>query len=224
MSKVASPAARSLRHLYDVLLGAFGPQHWWPGETPFEVMVGAVLTQNTNWKNVERAIDNLKGSDLLDPHALHRLSEAKLATLVRPSGFYNVKARRLKALLNWLIDSADGDLEDLRRRPLSKLRGALLSVPGVGPETADSILLYALGKPTFVVDAYTRRVLRRHGLVDERASYEDVKALFELCLPRKAQLFNEYHALLVELGKRFCRPQPLCADCPAHPVLGEPAL
>jgi len=224
VSKGVSPAGGFLRQLYEVLLEEFGPQHWWPGETSFEVMVGAVLTQNTNWKNVERAIDNLKGNHLLDPHALHRLSEGELATLVRPSGFYNVKARRLRSLLDWLIDTADGDLEALRHRPLSRLRRELLSVPGVGPETADSILLYALGKPTFVVDAYTRRVLRRHRLIDQRATYDDVKTLFESSLPRDAQLFNEYHALLVELGKRFCRPRPLCAGCPAHAVLGEPVL
>ena len=222
VSKGVSPADGFIRQLYEVLLEEFGPQRWWPGESAFEVMVGAVLTQNTNWKNVERAIDNLKERDLLDPHALHRLSEEELAALVRPSGFYNVKARRLKALLDWLINTADGDLKGLRRRSLARLRKELLGVPGIGPETADSVLLYALEKPTFVVDAYTRRALRRHGLIDERATYEDTKALFESSLPREVRLFNEYHALLVELGKRCCRPRPLCQACPARAVLGEP--
>jgi len=211
-----------LGRLYQALLQVFGPQHWWPGETAFEVMVGAVLTQNTNWKNVERAIDNLKEHDLLDPHALHRLDEEKLARLVQPSGFYNVKARRLKALIDWLIETADGDLTRLRRRSLKRLRRELLAVPGIGPETADSILLYALEKPAFVVDAYTRRVLLRHGLIDAGATYAETKALFESSLPREVSLLNEYHALLVELGKRHCQPRPRCRDCPARAVLGEP--
>jgi len=216
--------ASLVRCLYDSLSVEFGPQHWWPGETPFEVMVGAVLTQNTNWQNVERAIENLKEHDLLDPQALHELTEEQLAELVRPSGFFRVKARRLKALLDWLMEQVQGDLERLRRRRLSRLRAELLSVAGIGPETADSILLYALEKPTFVVDAYTRRVLHRHRLIGDRASYDETKALFESNLPRDAGLFNEYHALLVELGKRFCRPRPRCRSCPARGVLGEPVL
>ena len=218
-----SPAA-ALRRLYGVLLRAFGPQRWWPGESPFEVMVGAVLTQNTNWRNVQRAIDNLRGRGLLEPRRLARLSEAELARLIRPAGFFRVKARRLKALIDWLTSPAGGDLRRLRRRPLAGLRHELLGISGVGPETADSILLYALGKPTFVVDAYTRRVLRRHGLIDERAAYEDIKVLFESSLPRRVNSYNEYHALLVELGKRYCRPRPRCGECPARPVLGEPRV
>lgn len=211
-----------LRRLYDTLLEAFGPQGWWPGETPFEVMVGAVLTQNTNWRNVERAIDNLKRGDLLEPRRLARLSEDELARLIQPAGFFRVKARRLKALVDWLMESAGGEVERLRRRPPGRLREELLGVPGVGPETADSILLYALEKPVFVVDAYTRRVLRRHRLIDERAGYDEVQRLFQSSLPRRAALYNEYHALLVELGKRYCRPRPRCRGCPARPVLGEP--
>lgn len=226
----ASPRsqARVLARLYRVLLAAFGPQHWWPAppgrEAPLEVMVGAVLTQNTNWRNVERALANLRAAGVLAPEALSRLSEGELARLVQPSGFYRVKARRLKALLDWLMASAGGDLGRLRRRRRSRLREELLALPGIGPETADSILLYALGKPTFVVDAYTRRVLGRHGLIDPGARYDEVKALFESSLPRRLALFNEYHALFVELGKRFCRPRPRCAECPARAVLGEPRL
>jgi len=248
--------AQLLARLYRVLLEAFGPQHWWPGETPFEVMVGTVLTQNTNWRNVERAIANLKAAGVLAPGPLSRLGEGELARLVQPSGFFRVKARRLKALMDWLVARAEGDLARLRGRPLARLREELLAVPGVGPETADSILLYALGKPTFVVDAYTRRVLSRHGLIEPHARYDEVKALFAPIRPasraprwapalprrgpgcspekggrptrapaeRRLALFNEYHALFVELGKRFCRPQPRCADCPARAVLGEPSL
>jgi endonuclease-3 related protein len=222
------PKAALLARLYRVLLEAFGPQHWWPAlpgrEAPFEVMVGAVLTQNTNWRNVERAIANLQAAGVLAPGPLSRLSEEQLARLVQPSGFYRVKARRLKALMDWLMATAGGDLARLRRRPLARLREELLAVPGIGPETADSILLYALGKPTFVVDTYTRRALGRHGLIDPGARYDEVKALFESSLPPQAPLFNEYHALFVELGKRFCRPRPRCADCPARAVLGEPSL
>jgi endonuclease-3 related protein len=217
-----------LAQLYRVLLEAFGPQHWWPGETPFEVMVGAVLTQNTNWRNVERAIANLKAAGVLAPGPLSRLSEEELARLVQPSGFFRVKARRLKALMDWLMASTGGDLARLRRRPLARLRGELLAVPGIGPETADSILLYALGKPTFVVDAYTRRALLRHGLIGPRAAYDEVKALLESTVAgrvfarSRTPVLNEYHALFVELGKRFCRPRPRCAECPAARVLGKP--
>jgi endonuclease-3 related protein len=219
-----------------VLLAAFGPQHWWPAppgrETPLAVMVGAVLTQNTNWRNVERAMANLNAAGVLASEILSRLSEEELARLVQPSGFYRVKARRLKALMDWLMATAGGDMVRLRRRPLARLREELLALPGIGPETADCILLYALGKPTFVVDAYTRRALGRHGLIDPgptrrgagSARYDEVKALFESSLPPQAPLFNEYHALLVELGKRFCRPRPRCAECPARAVLGEPSL
>ena len=221
-----------LTRLYRVLLAAFGPQHWWPAtpgrEAPFEVMVGAVLTQNTNWRNVERAIANLRAAGVLAPETLSRLSEEELARLVQPSGFYRIKARRLKALMDWLMASAGGDLGRLRRRRLTRLREELLRLPGIGPETADSILLYALGKPTFVVDAYTRRALGRHGLIDPgpagSARYDEIKALFESSFPHRVALFNEYHALFVELGKRFCRPRPRCADCPARAVLGEPSL
>jgi endonuclease-3 related protein len=223
MSGPGTPAELLVR-LYRVLLAAFGPQHWWPGETPFEVMVGAVLTQNTNWRNVERAIANLKAAKALTPARLTHLSEEELARLLQPSGFFRVKARRLKALMGWLMERAEGDLDRLRRRPLAGLRRELLALPGTGEETADSILLYALGKPTFVVDAYTRRALCRHGLTEPGAPYQKVKALFESSLPRQVSLFNEYHALLVELGKRFCRPQPRCAGCPARAVLREPHL
>jgi len=210
----ASVSAR-LRRIHDRLLNAFGPQHWWPGETPFEVMVGAVLTQNTNWGNVERAISNLKSAGMLQPQRLAACPLPMLAAMIRPSGYFNVKARRLRAFLEWLISrTRDGNPERLRGVPTKRLRPELLSVNGIGPETADSILLYALGRRTFVVDAYTRRVLSRHGLIAPEAGYEEIRALFESNLPRSTKMYNEYHALLVRVGKEFCRPTPRCETCP----------
>ncbi len=204
--------------MYDALLSAYGPRHWWPGETPFEVMVGAVLTQNTNWTNVERAIANLKSADALDPERLHRMPHEALAELIRPAGYFNVKARRLKSLIAWLMETSGGDLDALFARSTASLREALLGVKGIGRETADSILLYAGEHVTFVVDAYTARILRRHQLIDEEADYEEIKELFEGALAAEAPLYNEYHALLVEAGKRCCRPRnPRCEECP----LGE---
>ena len=215
-----------LKKLYRVLLDCFGPQHWWPAETPFEVMVGAILTQNTNWGNVERAIANLKEAGLLDPRRLHQCPMDELALLIRPAGYFNVKARRLKALLDWLVIRHDGSVRDALTGNFEECRAALLAINGVGPETADSILLYAGNRPTFVVDAYTRRILSRHGLCAPGADYEEIKSFFENNLPRDTQLFNEYHALLVRLGKHHCKPKPECGDCPAASVFaaaGRPA-
>ena len=214
-----------LLDFYRKLLDAFGPQQWWPGETPLEVVVGAVLTQNTAWLNVERAIKNLKSNELLSFEALETLSAGRLAELIRPAGYFNIKAARLKNLIRLLRERYDGDVLRLRSDELSNARAALLSVSGVGPETADSILLYALGKPVFVVDAYTRRVFSRHGFFAAALSYERIRGFFESALPRDAQLFNEYHALLVKLGKDCCRPWPLCAVCPVCEVfaaMGRP--
>jgi endonuclease-3 related protein len=176
--------------------------------------VGAILTQNTNWGNVSRAIAALKGQDLLTPQALHELPETELARLIRPTGYYNLKARRLKNFLNFLANHYGNSMERLASDDLEALRPALLSIKGVGPETADSILLYALAKPTFVVDAYTFRILSRHGLIAEGCAYEELRQLFMEHLPAQVPLYQEYHALLVRLGKEWCRPQPRCADCP----------
>ncbi len=204
-----------LKEIYERLYAHFGPQNWWPAETPFEVCVGAILTQNTNWRNVERAIENLKARGLLSPEALNELTEGELAAFIRPAGYFRVKARRLKAFVRWLVENYGGRLEKLSEKETEELRRELLSIPGIGPETADSILLYALERPVFVVDAYTRRILLRHGLVTEEADYHEIQELFMENLPPEVPLFNEYHALLVACGKHLCRPKkPLCPDCP----------
>ena len=209
--------------IYRALLLEFGHRNWWPGETPFEVMVGAVLTQNTAWTNVEKAIANLKSEGLLCPERLLRAGKERVARLVRPSGYYNVKAERLMALVEWFRDRAGGKAETLRETPTDALRGELLALKGVGPETADSILLYALERPVFVVDAYTRRAFSRHGAFSPNASYDEVQAFFEERLPRGVGLYNEYHALIVELGKTCCRPRPRCDACPVM-RFGEPPV
>jgi endonuclease-3 related protein len=181
-------------------------------------MVGAILTQNTSWTNVEKAIRRLKQEGCLDMGRIHRLEASQLASLIRASGFFRIKAVRLKALVDFLIEGYDGEIEKMKKEPLGSLREKLLKVKGVGPETADSILLYGLGKPVFVVDAYTKRVLSRHGIIPEKASYDEVQKLFMSHLRCRAQLFNEYHALLVHLGKHFCRKVPRCEICPLHAV------
>jgi endonuclease III related protein len=209
-----------IQELYQRLWEVWGPQSWWPGDTPFEVAVGAILTQNTNWGNVTRAIGVLKDHDLLTPQALHEMPETELARLIRPTGYYNLKARRLKNFLNFLANHFENSMAHLAAADLASLRPALLSIKGVGPETADSILLYALDKPTFVVDAYTCRILSRHGLIAEGCAYEEMRQLFMEHLPAQVSLYQEYHALLVRLGKECCRPQPRCANCP---VDGWPA-
>ncbi len=204
-----------LDQLFQRLYRHYGPQHWWPGETPFEVMVGAVLTQNTNWGNVSRAIDNLKQAKALSLPALLALPMEELARLIRPAGYYNLKARRLRNLLEMLATEMDGRLERLWELPLDEARQRLLAVKGVGPETADSILLYAGQKPVFVVDAYTFRILGRHDLADEGMDYHDLQQRFMKHLPPETRLYNEYHALLVRLGKERCKKKrPLCEGCP----------
>lgn len=203
-----------LRDIFIKLYRYFGSQHWWPAETPFEVAVGAILTQNTNWQNVERAIGNIKERGLMDPLRLHALQLNELAQLIRPAGYYNVKARRLKVFIDFLMNHFSGDIENMASLDTEYLRKRLLELDGVGPETADSILLYALNKPIFVVDAYTRRVLLRHGIINETASYEEIQALFHNNLERDSSLYNEYHALFVRLGKTFCKKKPICEGCP----------
>ncbi|MDD5758606.1 MAG: endonuclease III domain-containing protein [Desulfobulbaceae bacterium] len=210
-----------LLEIYDRLLAYFGPQHWWPGETPFEIMVGAVLTQNTTWTNVEKAINNLKESGLLRFEVMASLPHATLAELIRPCGYFNLKASRLQNLLAMIQTRYEGDLELFAQAELPPLRQALLEVKGIGPETADSILLYAANKPTFVIDAYTHRLLSRHGLVpEEGADYHEMQELFMSALPNSSALFNEYHALIVCTGKEFCKKStPKCQDCPLSDLL-----
>ncbi len=200
--------------IYKRLYQAYGPRNWWPGETPFEVMVGAILTQNTSWKNVEKAIQELKEKRALTPEGIHRLKRSELAKLIKSSGYYRLKAERLKSFVNFLLEHYGGNLERMRKDEFRVLREKLLQVKGIGPETADSILLYGLKRPIFVVDAYTRRILSRHGLISQKASYEEVQRFFMDHLPHEEGLFNEYHALIVHLGKTVCKKKPRCDICP----------
>jgi endonuclease-3 related protein len=192
----------------------FGPLHWWPAETPFEVCIGAILTQNTAWTNVEKAITALKQAGIVTPVAIRDSELEQLARLIRPAGYFNVKSQRLKDFVAWLYLHHEGSLERMFAGDWHTLRMELLQVRGIGPETADSILLYAGNKPTFVVDAYTRRLFHRLGLLPENASYDETLELFMKYLPAEAQLFNEYHALIVEQCKQFCRKKPRCTGCP----------
>jgi endonuclease-3 related protein len=204
-----------LMEMYDLLLSSFGPQHWWPADTPFEMAVGAILTQNTSWKNVERAVENLKRMNKLTVEGISVLPEMELALLIRPSGYFTVKARRLKNYIGHITAGYGGDFSASLTGDTDRKRAELLSVSGIGPETADSILLYAGGHPTFVVDAYTRRIMARHGFVSEGVGYDELRSLFMDNLPADAALFNEYHALFVAVGKTFCRPKgPRCEECP----------
>ncbi len=208
--------SQALQNAYHQLLDYYGPQHWWPAEEPFEVMVGAILTQSAAWLNVEKAIANLKAAGALSPQALRRFSLSEVATLIRPCGYYNAKARKLKSLAHWLGEHCNDNLSKLFANNTEQLRQQLLSVYGVGQETADSIILYAANKPIFVIDAYTRRIINRIGLAPDSNSYTAYQALFMDNLPADARLFNEYHALLVCLGKNVCRSRPLCQQCCLH--------
>ncbi|MEI8371715.1 MAG: endonuclease III domain-containing protein [Planctomycetota bacterium] len=211
-----------LKEVYQRLLDALGPQKWWPGDTPFEVMVGAILVQNTNWQNVQRAISNLREADLLDLHALYDVHPEELEELIRPAGYYRIKAKRLRSLLEFLVERYDGSIEAMFRTPLSTLRQELLSIHGVGPETADSILLYAGSLPTFVVDAYTYRIFSRHGWIDLESDYYQIQEYVHDHLPADAPMFNEFHALLVNLGKHHCKKsKPLCKTCPLRELLPQ---
>jgi endonuclease-3 related protein len=204
---------RALTDIYRRLFDCFGPQHWWPAEEPFEVIVGAILTQSAAWGNVEKAIANLKAAGALSPAKLRRIQLPRLARLVHPCGYYNAKALKLKSFAFWLGNHYSDDLDSLFTSNTDDLRQQLLSVHGIGQETADSILLYAAGKPVFVIDAYTRRIIGRIGLIPEKDSYVGYQAFFMEHLPADAAMFNEYHALLVRLGKGFCRRRPLCPQC-----------
>ena len=200
--------------LYAALLERFGHQHWWPGRTSYEIAVGAVLTQHTAWANAARAIEALRARGLLRPARVAALSASDLAGVIRSAGTPSVKARRLQALTGWLVESMGGTFDRLRTAPLVPLRRRLLEIPGLGPETADAILLYAAGRPVFVADAYTRRILSRHRLIGRAARYEETRAWLEAHLPSDPALFNEFHALLVAVGKSYCRTAPRCGDCP----------
>jgi len=209
---------KELKAIYEVLYKAYGPQHWWPGDTPFEVIVGAVLTQNTAWGNVEKTIANLQREHVLNLSRLNSMPSKRLASLIRPSGYFNIKTRRLKNLIVLIRDHYRGSLKRMFADDAMELRANLLGVNGIGPETADSILLYAGGKPFFVVDAYTKRILVRHGLISNNADYQEVQSLFMENLPKDAKLYNEFHALIVKVSKEHCiKSKPLCCGCPLHP-------
>jgi endonuclease-3 related protein len=242
-----NPATVALRRAYELMRARFGHQHWWPGETPFEVCVGAILTQNTAWSNVERAIANLKAARVLEPEKLFALPETKLAELIRPAGYFNVKARRLRAFLRVLVETFGGNLDRLFASETSMVRERLLAIHGIGPETADSLLLYAGGHHSFVIDAYTKRIFQRHNwsskftrlrsatarraVQSSRSSsdYDELKALCESALDQKpgaARLdyWQDYHAQLVMVGKHFCRTRaPHCDECPLKPLLPKNA-
>jgi len=210
-----------LMEIYELLYERYGPQHWWPGDGRFEVCVGAILTQNTNWANVEKAIANLNEAGCLTAEKLHGIKTTELAELIRPVGYYNIKAGRLKNFLDWLFDNYQGDLKRLEHLSAEVMREQLLAIKGIGAETADSIVLYAFDKPVFVVDTYTCRVLGRHELIEAGADYEQVREYFESNLPSDVKLFNEYHALLVRVGKECCRPKPRCDGCPLESLPHE---
>jgi endonuclease III related protein len=213
-----SPAA--LRTYFETLLAAYGPQHWWPGRTRFEVIVGAILVQNTAWTNVERAIANLRRAKLLNPQAIEAVPTRRLAQRIRSSGYFRQKAKKLKAFVRFLRDEHDGSLAKMFRTPTAELRVQLLAVHGIGPETTDAILLYAGEHPVFVVDAYARRILERHQLTETRQGYEHLRRFFESHLPTDAALYNEFHALIVHVGKRYCRTKnPGCSECALHSLL-----
>jgi len=207
---------QKLMSMFHLLLDHYGPRHWWPAETKLEMMVGAVLTQNTNWKNVEKAVENLKQKKLISVKALYSIDIAMLAQEIRPAGYYNVKANRLKNLIYFIVDHYDGNVNKLSSDEVQALRQGLLSVNGIGPETADSILLYAANHPVFVIDAYTHRILYRHNIIADQATYQEMQELFMDNLPADSALFNEFHALIVEAGKDYCRKKSLCGECPLN--------
>ncbi|MFQ5839119.1 MAG: endonuclease III domain-containing protein [Candidatus Methylomirabilales bacterium] len=211
---------RRLMQLYHLMFHHFGPRGWWPGRGPFEVIVGAILTQNTAWRNVAKAISNLRATRVLSPARLRALPRERLEEQIRPAGYFRVKAKRLRHFLTWLENRHGGNVTRMFRQDSAGLRRELLAISGIGPETADSILLYAGGHAWFVVDAYTKRILIRHGLLQPDATYAETQTLFMGHLPQDVQLYNEYHALLVAVGKTYCRPRdPRCTECPLMPDL-----
>lgn len=220
------PTTPPLRLVYRALFKAWGTQHWWPAETRIEMMIGAILTQNTAWTNVEKALVNLKRAGVLNIPALHAAPLDQLAAWIRPAGYFNVKAKRIKHFVAWVVDQHGGDIDRLFRGETETVRAALLGVHGIGKETADSMMLYAGDHPVFVVDAYTRRFLTRHHWIDPRATYDEIAAMFAQGLnvkpDRRVPLYNEFHALIVVLAKRHCRTRPDCAACPLKRWLPKP--
>lgn len=214
-----SSKALRLQAIYDRLSNHFGPTGWWPGDSPFEIAVGAVLTQNTAWTNVEKAIANLKREKLLSARKILECPQQRLETTLKPSGYFRIKAKRLRNFCAYLVDRHGGSMRRMTKRPLEELRQELLGVNGIGPETADDILLYACELPVFVIDAYTRRILSRHGVADHDLGYETLRELFEKNLPSDVELFKDYHGLIVYTGKDFCKSKPQCEGCPLQPLL-----
>lgn len=221
---IKDASAYLLNEYFDAMSKSLGPMRWWPAKTPFEVIVGAILTQNTAWTNVKLALENLRREKLLNPNAMGKVREAKLARLIRPSGYFRQKARKLKSFLNFLESEYQASLKLMFEENTVALREKLLRVHGIGPETADSILLYAGRHPVFVVDAYTKRLLSRHRILPENSTYDEVQQLFMGNLPSNDSHFNEYHALIVNVGKRWCRArEPRCGECPLYRYLPEAA-
>lgn len=204
----------SLINFFHKLYSFYGEQKWWPADTPFEVAIGAILTQNTNWSNVKKAIDNLKREELLNPQSLKHISIERLSEVIKPSGYYRIKAKRIKAFIDFLFDCYYGNLKIIKEQETNNIRSQLLSIHGIGQETADSILLYAFEKPVFVVDSYTKRVISRHKILNYNSSYKEFQDLFHNELKQDVQLYNEYHALFVRVGKDYCKTKPLCDGCP----------
>lgn len=218
-----SQRGETIRGLYQAFAQSLGPSHWWPGDTPFEVAVGAILTQNTNWKNVEKAIAGLKSAGALTETSLRALPPERLEELIRPAGYFRIKTKRLTDFLDFLEQESSMDIMALREQSLENLRPKLLAVRGIGPETADSILCYALEKPVFVVDAYTFRMFGRHGLIPEVTDYHEVQDIAQSALPTELADLNEFHALIVRAAKEWCaKSKPRCADCPARLLLPDP--
>ena len=214
----------TLDEVYQQLYEALGPQHWWPAESAFEVVLGAVLVQNTAWRNVEKAIENLRQSDLLSAGAMYQLPPEELEELIRPAGYFRMKTRRIRNLLDYLFTQHEGSLSAMLKVDTETLREQLLQINGIGPETADSILLYAAERPVFVVDTYTNRILKRHGWIEHEADYSTIQAHFQTHLEADAQLYNEFHALLVRIGNLYCRKKPRCEECPLAKWLPEDGI
>jgi endonuclease-3 related protein len=215
MKKVSIPPLESI---YPILVKQFGHRGWWPGDTPFEVILGAILTQNTAWSNVEKALTNLKKAKVFSIKRLREIPESELASLIRPSGYFNQKAKKIKSIIAFLDANYGGSIARMKKAPLERLRTELLEVSGIGPETADSILLYALDKKVFVVDAYTRRIFARHYYFDPDPSYDEVQERFEREAPDDLDWYNDFHAQIVAVGNRYCKPKPQCEGCPLEPL------
>ncbi len=204
---------KRLSEIYNILYKIYGPRNWWPADSPFEVIVGAILTQNTSWENAKKAIANLKKKSKLSPRQLYKIKISELSSLIKSCGYHNIKAKRLKSFIDYLFENYKGSLSKIFSNSTANIRKQLLAINGIGPETADSILLYAANRPVFVVDAYTKRILERQGLIKPNASYEQIQQLFENNLPKSSKLFNEYHALIVEHAKWVCKKKPICSEC-----------